>query len=491
VCRGELKLNVSYTTTNSVQGIEAFVNALPDSDFALSGLSLTAEEREKLKQREVTPVHVPITAGSLVLVYNFWYDRDGDGKKEQVKDLRLSPSTAAKLMQGRITSWDSPEIAADNPDHKFPGRRSVPVARADNSAATWWLTSWLWETARDEYKAGGVEFEAGPTRIFPGKVGVILRTGTDAVAQYVRSFPGEQTDESGDVPFNGFIGYVYLSEAQKLGLPVASLKNAAGNYVLPTTENVAAAFAAGQVSSDGVFAPNFNSSDPKAYPIPVASYLIAASGESKGVDPTIAETIGKFVMYTNDAGQKAAISRGYVPLPDSLRSAAVAGVEKVANVPAADLAPPSSAVESAPVATSVPAALAPAAELTPVFASPDPSPSAAPTTAAAPSVARRIADAVPALAQAIAESPPVQAIKRAIAGVLGLSDVGFVPVGVPVLILGGIALLVLGRATLLRTRSTTLGARPQEPGSSEPIQDVYSIFGDHDARSRAPVDSHL
>lgn len=470
VCRNDLKLDVSYTSTNSLQGMSSFANGLADTDFALSGMPLTADDLATLGTNGVKPVYAPLTAGSLVLVYNLWVDENGDGKSEQVTDLQLSPSTVAKMIQGRITSWDAPEVAADNPQHHFPLKQVVPVGRADNSAATWWLTSWLWATARDDWKAGGEAFQSGPTAIFPSNPLTVLATGSDAVANYVRNFPGGQTAESKDVPRAGYIGYVYLSEAQKFGLPVAAIKNAAGDYVGPTSDGVAAAFADSEVSPDGIFTPNFNNStDHLAYPVPVASYLIAPSGDSKGVDPTTAKALGKLIMYADGPGQQAAVARGYIPLPTSLKTASDAAATKIADVPAAQLQPSEQATNSAPVPSSAPPIILHGQTSNAPLSTPPPSTTRATPVGAAP---RSLVDAVPAAAKSVLQSAPVQAVKRAIAGVLGLSDVGFVPIRMPTLLVGGLLLIVLGR--VLRRSLRRGGTAPEPRSEPQPAADEES-----------------
>jgi phosphate transport system substrate-binding protein len=474
-CRDPLNLNVSYIISNSVQGTDAFVQGLPDSDYAISGMPLTAEQNAALQEKQISPVYAPVTAGSLVFVYNLWFDRDGDGTKEQMKDLSLSPATLAAMMQGRINTWNDARIAADNPGITMPTKQVKPVARADNCAATWWFTTWMWERAQDEWKAGGPEFQSGPSTIFPAGRGVILATGTDAVANYVRNFPGEQADDNADIPVAGLIGFVYYSEALKLGLPVVALKNAGGSYVKPTTENVTAALNAGTVSVDGVFSPNFASTDATAYPLPVASYLIAPSGSSAGVDEKKAETLGRFLMYSTGAGQQAATSRGYVPLTTPLKAAADAGAEKIATTPAEEMEPPPTAVVAAPVASAEPTDLAPAATL-----STTPDTEAAPAQSGMEGAAAPVAPTVESASAAQAAAPfadaasgddspsgplapveqAVETVRRTVAGVIGLGAMGSVPIGLPVLALGAICAVLLGRLVLRMAQRRALGDGP-------------------------------
>lgn len=470
VCRDELKLNVSYVTSNSIQGVDAFVHRFPDSDYAITGIPLSEEETTKLATEEIHPRHVPIAAGSLAFVYNLWDDRNKDGRKEQVDDLQLSPATLAKIMQGRINTWNDPAVQADNPGVTMPPKQIKPVGRADNSAATYWMTKWFHETAREAYESGGTGFQDGPTAIYPAGNGVLLRTGTDAVAEHVRKFPGEQTDENADVPFPGLIGYVYSSEALKLGLPVVALRNASGNYVKPDGENVTAAFNAGTIDERAVFTPNFAATDPKAYPLPVASYVVAATGDDEDVDPKVAETLGRFLTYATGVGQQAATSRGFVPLTAALKTAADANIAKVAQQPVAAMTPPPSAAANAPTPapTAAPASAAAASNTTGSPPTPEGAGDAstssassggpAPAPVTAPIPVEQAGYSAPVSAPASA-SPPgseattpveeaVETVRDAVAGVLGIGSVGSVPVGLPALGLASLCALFAGRMLL-------------------------------------------
>src|SRR5258707_899145 len=54
--------------------------------------------------------HIPTVLGGVVLVYNL----------PAAQDLKLSAATIAGIFQARITRWNDPAIAADNPGAKLP-----------------------------------------------------------------------------------------------------------------------------------------------------------------------------------------------------------------------------------------------------------------------------------------------------------------------------------------------------------------------------------
>ncbi len=355
-CRAPRSLNVSYATNNSVNGKMAFAEGLTDSDFAMSAVSLTTGERQTLADREVEPLHVPVALGSLVLAYNFWEDKDADGSPDQITDLQLSPSTAASIMRGRMSNWADPAIKADNVENYPNGFRSRPikaVGRADNSAATWWLTSWFCATAKEKWEEeGGDSFKCPETTIFPAGNGVQLFTGTDKVALQIREFAGESG--SGGIPDVGMIGFVYYSEALKLGLPVVALKNAAGEYVKPSDDgqSVIKAAEAGTVDEEGVFTPDFLTPVSGAYPLPIMTYAIVPAADTALEDPQ-ERLLQSFLAYTVDEGQEDATLRGYAPLPQPIvakSNASIANVYKQDQGPATPTPVPTATPELSPTA---------------------------------------------------------------------------------------------------------------------------------------------
>lgn len=460
-CRPPLSLNVSYATSNSINGKDAFVKGVTDADFAVSGIALTDPERQQLAARGVQPMHIPVALGGLALVYNLWFDLNGDGTKEQVRDLQLRPETLARIMQGRILNWADPRISgnpdSDNPEHTFTSLPIRAVGRADNSAATWWLSSWFVATAREAWEEGGDSFKGGATAIFPAGNGVALNTGSDAVARQIRTFPGEQAE--GHIPLTGLVGYVYRSEALKLGLPVAKLENEAGKFVEPSDESILAGLRAGTISDEGVYTPNFNNTDPQAYPLTVVSYAIAPAGGEGGLDYAHETVLQKFLEYAITAGQDDAARRGFVKLPDELSKFSRASVVKVSQAPQAAATPTPQA--------SVPTTAA-AAPVAVVESQPLPGPGG---TVAQGSTSRTIqtGGAAPAASAPAPARAPAAPVQRAVSGVIRLLGGASPPVTVPNLVGVGLMALIASRVIAvmhMRNRRRRPHAGPPARSSS-------------------------
>ena len=118
----------------------------------------------------------------------------------------------------------------------------------------------------------------------------------------------------------GAIGYVELAYAKQNGLPAASLKNAAGEFVLPSVESVTAA-AAGAAQK---FPPNtdyrvsiVNASGKGAYPISSFTYILVYKTQN---DATKGKKLLDFLRWAYTEGEKSAGSLDYAPLPQSLVS---------------------------------------------------------------------------------------------------------------------------------------------------------------------------
>jgi len=428
------------------------VNGLTDADFAMSGVALTDAETQTLVQRKITALHVPVALGSLVLAYNLWID-DGSGNKVQVRNLQLSPATVAKIIEGRIGNWNDPAIKQDNLGNYpngFGSKLIIPVGRADNSAATWWLSSWLIATAKDAWEAGGQSFKGGPTTIFPAGNGVDLRTGPDNVAADIRIYQAQEAPDA------GLIGFVYLSDAQKLGLPVAALQNAAGNYVLPTTQSLDAAVAAGTISPDGIFQPNFTTTDPKAYPVPVVTYAIVPKAGSPGLDPPHELVLSRFLHYAVTDGQKAAELRGYAPLPAALSTKSNAAVAQVYAPP-----PPTPAPTVAPRTNAPPVVAQSSGGTTPQATAP-------------PEVAAVVQAPAAAITPAITASPVASAgsaapVAKVVAGAIKLLGGGSAPMTVSDFLWLGAIAAIAGRAL------TILAERRRRSGSAPELTSVQSL----------------
>lgn len=128
------------------------------------------------------------------------------------------------------------------------------------------------------------------------------------------------------------LAVVDAATASRYSLPTASLLNAAGKFVAPTTASLLAAEAAmkdGPVA--GVLAPNPSTTDPAAYPLTALSYAATAPST---LDVASGKDYAAFLRYAGGPGQEPGIASGQlpfgmVPLPDKLKAQTIAAAATV------------------------------------------------------------------------------------------------------------------------------------------------------------------
>ncbi|WP_051366784.1 hypothetical protein [Hamadaea tsunoensis] len=134
------------------------------------------------------------------------------------------------------------------------------------------------------------------------------------------------------------------ASARRYSLPIAQLRNASGAYVLPTADAQLAAVAQMPTSSpEDVLQPDPATSAPTAYPLTTVSYAATAPAQltkDEGRD------YANFIRYAAGDGQTPGLAVGqlpfgYAPLPQSLRTKAVAAAQKIADEAGKPVAGPS------------------------------------------------------------------------------------------------------------------------------------------------------
>jgi phosphate transport system substrate-binding protein len=280
---------VRYEPVGSGEGIRRFLAG--ETDFGGTDRPLRDDE---IATVEGGVVHVPATAGMVVVTYNL---PGFEG------ELRLSRTALAGIFAGEIRYWDDPLIAVTNPGAALPHRTITVVGRRDSSGTTFAFTSHLNEIS-DIWRISGrgaamlIDWP-GAAMTVPGNEGV---AGRLAVTEHA-------------------IGYVEFSFAQGLGLPTAAIENRAGAFVKPSGDAGAAALdaVAAEMPADG----RQTVVDPEAadaYPIVSYSWIIARRSNEA---PETATTLRAFLDWGLSEGQALAEPIGMIPLPASVAGRAV------------------------------------------------------------------------------------------------------------------------------------------------------------------------
>ena len=116
----------------------------------------------------------------------------------------------------------------------------------------------------------------------------------------------------------GSIGYVELAYAHQNGLKVASVRNAAGQFVEPSVASITAAAegALQQLGPDSDYRISIvNAPGATSYPISSLTWLLVYQ---KQADATKGKKLVDFMAWMYDKGQASAAPLDYAPLPAAL-----------------------------------------------------------------------------------------------------------------------------------------------------------------------------
>ena len=272
-------VEINYQSIGSGAGIQQVKAGTVDfgaSDAALSDAQLKDMPRRVL--------HFPTVAGAVVLAYNL---------PGVTAPLRLTSDLVLGIYMNRITTWNDRRIAAVNPGVTLPAAPILAVHRSDGSGTTNIFTNYLAAVSGEWKELVG----AGTSVSWPAGVG---GKGNDGVAGVVRQTPGA-------------IGYVELAYAKQNKLPMAQLKNRAGNFIEASLASTTAAVegSAPALAKD-VRTPIVNCAAGGAYPIAGLTFLLVYQ-DSK--DAAHAKALADFIGWAIHDGQQYADDLDYAKLP--------------------------------------------------------------------------------------------------------------------------------------------------------------------------------
>ena len=286
-------VTVNYSAVGSSAGIAAI--STQHVDFGASDVPMNASELAAAKGGPVT--QVPDALGAEGIAYNL--DLPAGAR------LHLTGPVIAAIFLGKITHWNDPAITALNPGLTLPVAPITVVHRSDGSGTTYIFSNYL--------------SSVDPT--WAAKVG----TGKTL------NWPvGEGAEGNGSVTSTVFrtpwsIGYVEQAYSQGLLLPFAEIRNQAGNYVLPTTQTIAAAAAQKPDITPADFS-IVNQPGGGSYPISGYSWaLIYTHQPSQATGQALVTMLD---WLTHD-GQAYAAANLYVPLPPQVRQLALTMLQQV------------------------------------------------------------------------------------------------------------------------------------------------------------------
>lgn len=292
-------VDLSYDPIGSGGGRKAFLDG--GVAFAGSDSALDEEERAAAKDRCAggDAYDLPLYISPIAVVFNL----------KDVKELKLSPVTIAKIFDGKITKWNDPAITAEG-NTGLPDLAITPVNRSDESGTTKNFTEYLSKTA-------GKDWPHEASGDWP-RQGTQSAQGTSGVVQAVQGG-------------NGTIAYADHSQAGQLGVAKIKVGDA---YVEPTAEGAAKVVEEspkkeGLPEHDLAIDLKRDTTTAGAYPVVLISYIVVCS---KYEDAAQGELVKAYVSYLASAdGQKvAADEAGSAPISDALRTEVDAAVKSIA-----------------------------------------------------------------------------------------------------------------------------------------------------------------
>jgi phosphate transport system substrate-binding protein len=272
-------LKVNYQSVGSGAGISQLTNKTVD--FGASDAPMNGKQDSALS---APVIHVPVTAGAVVLSYNL----------PDVKDtLMLSPALLADIFLGKITKWNDARIAAINKGVKLPATGIVIAHRSDGSGTSNIFTTYLSKVSEEWNTKVG----KGSSVNWPVGLG---GKGNEGVAGLIKQTPGA-------------IGYIELAYAIQNNMPYAKMQNKAGNFITPSIASVTAA-ANIQIPPDSkVSLTNTDAAD--GYPISGFSWVIIYKEQkynNRSLDR--ATKLVKLISWMIHDGQQYSAPLNYAPL---------------------------------------------------------------------------------------------------------------------------------------------------------------------------------
>jgi phosphate transport system substrate-binding protein len=217
-------------------------------------------------------------------------------------ELKLTGPVLAGIFLGKIKTWNDPAIAKLNPDMNLPELPIQVMHRTDGKGSNYILSDYLSKVSPEFLAAAG----RGESPKWP--VGASFQRSQDLVNK-LRGTPGA-------------IGYTELNLATSSVVRMASLKNAAGEFIKPSAKSIAAAASASGSKMDNDFRVSLtNAPGKESYPISSFTWVYVPVAAK---DPDRGRAVASYLKWVYTSGQEMARDQGYAILPDEVLAKVVA-----------------------------------------------------------------------------------------------------------------------------------------------------------------------
>lgn len=306
------EFTITYNPAGSGTGRSQFAAGTVDfgaSDSASSVLTLTGSRAGGQY------TYIPVVGGPIAIMYNI--------KGIKTGELRFTPAVVANIFNGTIQKWNDKRIKKlqlPAVAKKLPNKAIQVVYRGSSSGTSENFTNYLNQTAPKNWAFTKNSLIYG-TGSASAPAGAVSATNSAEMLSNVKAVANR-------------IGYADLSDAVsstgKALASVAQIKNANGEWVLPSSE-------AASKFLETFYEDEFNAKTGEvklaytkkvkgAYNLSLLTYFIADKNSSSAVDKDV-EAFATYLLKT--CGPTTAKTLGYSPISGNLKTAALALVANI------------------------------------------------------------------------------------------------------------------------------------------------------------------
>ncbi len=166
--------------------------------------------------------NIPLAISAQLVAYNI---------PGVLSHLKLSGKVLSEIYQGQVTKWNASQITSLNPGVTLPSIPIVTLHRSESSGDTFLFTQYLSKT---DPSGWGTKIGYNTTIQWPAAPGALGEQGNSGMVTGCKSTPG----------CVAYVGVSYQTQALQAGLSYAQLKNAKGQYEVPTAASISAEAAA-------------------------------------------------------------------------------------------------------------------------------------------------------------------------------------------------------------------------------------------------------
>jgi phosphate transport system substrate-binding protein len=242
---------------------------------------------KQMKEAAYTAVELPTILVGIAVFYNV---------PGSATSIRLSGPVLANIYLGKTTSWNDPDIVKLNPDAKLPDLPIKVLHRTDGKGSNYIFSDFLSKLS-PEFRA-----KVGKDVSPKWPVGAAFSRCQDMLADVAKT--------------SGAIGYAELRCGENSQLSIALIRNAAGEFVKPSTKSISEVALAMEPKMTNDFRASLtNAPGKESYPIVSFTWFYVPVHPQ---DLQRSHAVKEYLSWVYASGQEIAQTQGYVPLPPSV-----------------------------------------------------------------------------------------------------------------------------------------------------------------------------